>query len=251
MTSAGHHTMLARASAPYTIAASMRGEYDTNKIFDSGTGFHIRGLGTMPMGVTITAWFRYAAYSNVALSKSVLKYGDRNNGVGFGTWYSSNQYFMRAGLVEGKYWACFGSPLSITPKDFAWHHVALRVKSGTSPLFGACYIDGVEQTPYTGSGTAAMNSPSGIFSVCGRDNGQGWETPRADVRSTRVCIFGAQLSAGEIMADYLAGEKMPTNTTLTHYWDATVENSEVLDKVGSWNLSFSQGCSISNDTPWA
>lgn len=216
-------------------------------------GFYASSLGGLPTQCTLTQWFRFATYDcPINRSKTTFKYGDRNSGVGYGTerGFDDKGYVMCAGLVEGKYWSGYTNPTDSAPTDFSWHHLAFMIKAANSPLYNTVYLDGNLLTPKIFLLTAPMTSPTGFFSLCGRDGSSDFETNKVDVRVTRTCIFGRLFTASDIMADYSDGMSMPKDNSLLHYWDATVENGKVVDKVGDWNLSFSNGCSISDDTPW-
>lgn len=216
----------------------------------SREGFCTDGLSIMPMPITMTMWFKNDIYTNLnGLSKSILKYGNISSGVGFGQFKaSSNNLYQTAAVVEARYWASYSSVS--TPTDYAWHHLALIVKSGTNPLSGAVYIDGVSRSYVAGGGSDAIVTPTGAFSICGRAGGYQYEDPSAKVLACRVCIFNGEMSAAAIAADMALGAKAPKGELL-HYYDGTLDNGMLMDLVGNWHLTATSGSTIENETPWS
>ena len=215
-------------------------------------GFMGRNLGTMPVPVTITAWYKFSGYTAISYSKSTFKYGNRNNGGGFGVVknYSPSFWGVPAAVVEGKYWVYYKKFTSL-PTDTSWHYVGLKIISGiTNPILTA-FIDGSTVTAEQIGGTAAIINPTQCFSICGKDNGSSWEDPRVTATASRVCIFSGALSDAELQKDMALGGLLPTNTNLIHFYDGTVESNALLDKVGNWDLSQTNGCSIVDETPWS
>lgn len=215
-------------------------------------GFMGRNLGTMPVPVTITAWYKFTGYANIALSKSAFKYGDRNNGVGFGMvkQYSPSMWGVPSAVVEGKYWVFYKRFYSL-PTDTSWHYVGIKIISGITRPIKTAIVDGETLTAEQEDGTAAINSPSQCFSICGRDNGTAWEATQTHAYACRVCVFNGALSDSDILGDMALGGRRPANTNLIHFYDGTVENGLLIDKVGNWNLTQTNGSSIIDDTPWS
>lgn len=219
----------------------------------SGTsqqGFFIDSLGALPMNQTFTCWYKVTfPDADIMSSRCVFKYGQNNNGCafGFGHIMGGNTRTSKAALVEAKYWWTFDMIQGVRLPNTGWHHLAFRIKSGTSPLANAVFVDGTVQTraPNSGSQTSSMSYPTNIFSIGGRGNDG---TLDCDVRVYHPRIYNELLSDSAIAEDMtIAG--IPTRQSLVHYWYGTTDGGKVRDFVGNWNLTFSTGCEIVNDAP--
>lgn len=219
----------------------------------SGTsqqGFFVNSLGSLPMNQTFTCWYKATfTDADIMASRDVFKYGDNNNGCGFGFGYvvGGNTRTSKAALVEAKYWWTFDLIQGVRLPNTGWHHLAYRIKSGTSPNNNAVFVDGTVQTraSNSSSSTSSINPPTNIFSICGRGNGG---TLDCEVRVYHPRIYNELLSDSKIAEDMtIAG--VPTRQSLVHYWDGTTDGGKVYDFVGDWHLSFSDGCSVVPDTP--
>ena len=113
------------------------------------------------------------------------------------------------------------------------------------------FLDGEYITYEHADGTGDIISPSGKFSICGKDHGKGWENPNMHADACRVCIFNGVLSESDLLADMALVGALPINSSLLHFYDGTVENGLLVDKAGNWNLTQTDGCSILNETPWS
>lgn len=230
---AAHCSMMGGANKPQMFSLSHSGT--------SPLGFYAQSLGTLPLSQTFSCWYRYI-YPNEDLDSSrvVFKYGNSSNGCAFGSVRYSLLYSSScAGLCEARYWIPFNRFSGRRLADTGWLHLAFLIKSGSSPLVNAVYINGEVQTKVDGSGTQSYITPSGKFSICGRDG----EFMNATVQVFQPRIYNELLNSAAILED-MATIGKPSRSTLTHYWDGTLLGDKVQDHVGSWDLSFSTGCEI-------
>lgn len=215
----------------------------------SGTskqGFFVDSLGSLPVNQTFTCWYRFLYPAvNLSSSRVVLKYGNASNGAAFGSVQQSlSEISSCAALCEARYWHLYNSFSGQQLADTGWHHLAFLIKSGSSPLNNSVYIDGTARTKVSGSGSQAYITPSGKFSICGRDA----ETMDCTVQVFHPRIYNELLGSSAISEDMtIAG--IPTRQSLAHYWDGTTDGGKVYDFVGNWNLTFSTGCEIVDDAP--
>lgn len=217
----------------------------------SGTaseGFYATGLsvGTFPQ--TLTCWYRYQQLPSRFYDRSrvVFKYGNASNGCGFGaSGFSDTGANTHKALAEAKYWANMTNP-NWTAYDTNWHHLAFVIKSGSYPFRNAIYCDGTVATMTTEqSGSIVM--PTSRFHIGGRDSG---DVLNCKVQVCRICLFAGELDISAIVADFESGDKEPKGN-LIHYWTGETVDGRVVDKIGTWHLTASAGCTISADTPWA
>lgn len=214
-------------------------------------GFIITNLGTATLPQTVTCWYKFAAYSatpDIWAGKAIVKFGNMSSGMAYGMLNYPGIYSDRAALNEGKYWSCYRKQTSQSYPDTQWHHLAMVVRSGTYPTKGTVYVDGTAYTTGTDLKSTALTTPTGHFSILGRQNDDGYP---AVVLAHRVCVFDSQLSDAEVAADMALGATPSSRSDLVHYWDGTVDNAKLVDLVGTWNLTFSDGCSIVQESPWS
>ena len=238
---AGHHSMMSGGDGVAETYLSLQ------KSGTGSEGFYVNGLTVGEFPQTLTCWYRYQNLpSNFSdRSRVAFKYGSSSNGCAFGAAaYGDTGKNTHKALAEAKYWANMTNPNWVA-LDTDWHHLAFVVRTGNYPFRDAIYCDGTVATMTTAqSGAIAM--PTSEFHVGGR---QSMDTLNCTVQVCRICLFAGELDSSAIVADFKLGKKRPKGD-LIHYWTGETDNNKVVDKLGTWHLTPSTGCTISTDTPW-
>jgi len=136
--------------------------------------------------VTYACWM----LPDTSLDASVL-YNGNSNANGFGLIYTNSAGVLGTKVEElaGNVCACVGSPAAI----HQWHHIALRLKSGTFTLF----VDSVN----VGSSTHSYYSPCCKFSL-GLDYTNGTNPFKGKIDD--VAIYNRALSDSEVREIYMS-----------------------------------------------